>query len=147
VELLLDGEPWGVLGEITAEVRTALELRETAHVAEVRLNPLIARLETAPKYTPLPTQPAMDRDINLVLDEGVLWETVEKTVRQAAGPLLEAVRFDSQYRGQQIPGGKKSYVVGLTYRAAERTLTADEVDASRDAVVTACRETLGAVQR
>ena len=147
VELLLDGEQWGVLGEITPEVRNALELRETAHVAEVRLGALVTRLETAPRYTPLPTQPAIDRDINLVLDEAVLWDTVEQTVRTAAGPLLETVRFDSQYRGPQIPAGKKSYVVGLTYRAADRTLTAEEVDASRDAVVTACKETLGAVQR
>lgn len=147
VELLLDGEPWGVMGEITAEVRGALELRESAHVAEVRLLPLVSRLQTAPKYAPLPTQPAMDRDINLVLDEAVLWEKVEQTVRSAAGSLLETVRFDSQYRGPQIPTGKKSYVVGLTYRAADRTLTAEEVDASRDAVVLACQSALGATQR
>ena len=147
VELLLDGEPWGVLGEILPAVRSALELRETAHVAEVHLAPLIAKLQTAPRYTPLPTQPAMERDINLVLDEAVLWDTVDATVRGVAGPLLEAVRFDSQYRGQQIPAGKKSYVVGLTYRATDRTLTADEVDASRDAVVVACKEKLGAIQR
>ena len=89
----------------------------------------------------------MERDINLVLDEAVLWDTVDATVRGVAGPLLEAVRFDSQYRGQQIPAGKKSYVVGLTYRATDRTLTADEVDASRDAVVVACKEKLGAIQR
>lgn len=143
----LDGQVWGVLGEIASEVRTALELRDTAFVAELRLDPLIESLDTAPKYQPIPEFPGMDRDINFVLDEAVTWSTLANTVREAAGPLLEGLRFDSEFRGSQIPRDKKSYVFRLVYRSLERTLTADEVDAAQQRVVAACAEKLGAVQR
>ncbi len=152
-KLILEGgdgsvvSDWGVMGEIAPEVRAALELRDTVLVAEVRLDPLVAALDTAPKHKPIPAFPGMDRDINLVLDESVAWDALDRAVREAAGPLLDEVRFDSQYRGTQIPPEKKSYVFRLVYRSADRTLTADEVDAAQKRVVAACAEKLGAVQR
>ena len=68
-------------------------------------------------------------------------------VRAAAGPHLESVRFVDQYRGQQIPAGKKSYVIGLTYRAADRTLSGEEVYATQAAVLKVMQDQVGAVQR
>ena len=66
---------------------------------------------------------------------------------QRGGPLLESVAFASQYRGQQIPANKKSYVLRLHYRAPDRTLTTEEIDAAQSAIVAACREKLAATQR
>ena len=63
------------------------------------------------------------------------------------GPLLESIGFGGQYRGKQIPAGKKSYVVTFSYRAPDRTLTSDEVDASQKAVIAACETGLGAALR
>src|SRR5262249_58147346 len=68
--------------------------------------------------------PAMGRDLSFVMDESVTWQELEEMVRGAAGPLLESVEFADQYRGQQIPANKKSYLLRLCYRAADRTLTA-----------------------
>jgi len=89
----------------------------------------------------------MERDLNIVLDEAVAWQELEEVVRGAAGPLLESVSFASQYRGPQIPPTKKSYLLHLYYRSSERTLTAEEVDASETAVVEACSARLAAALR
>ena len=56
-----------------------------------------------------------------MIDDAVTWDQVVELVRASAGNHLESVRFVDQYRGQQIPAGKKSYVIGLyqfTYCAA-----------------------------
>jgi phenylalanyl-tRNA synthetase beta chain len=83
-------------------------------------------------------------DLFLVLGEEVVWELLESVVREAAGPLLESVGFGGQYRGKQIDADKKSYVVTLSYRSPDRTLTADEVETCQQAVIAASAEKLGA---
>jgi len=65
-------------------------------------------------------------------------------VTAAAGPLLERVGFGGQYRGKQIEADKKSYLVTLSYRAPDRTLTADEIDGWQKKVIDACGSRLGA---
>ena len=98
-------------------------------------------------FLPIPEFPAMDRDLNFVLDEAVSWQELEEVVRRSAGPLLQAVEFDSQYRGQQIPANKKSYNLRLYFRAADRTLTNEELDVVQRTVVAACSEKLAAALR
>ncbi len=140
---------WGVLGEIdrsSAHVKD-LKLREPVTIAEFDLQPLIDHAVLVAHAQPLPANPAVTRDLNLVLDEVVTWATLEATVRGSAGPHLEQVRFVDQYRGKHIPTGKKSYVFSMALRAADRTLTSEEIDAVQASVLKACETSLGAALR
>lgn len=146
-ELLVDGRRLGWLGEIADDVRTRLDLHDPVTAAEIDLSVLERIANFFPPYAPIPEYPAVERDLNFVLDEAVSWQELEEIVRGAAGPLLESVAFASQYRGQQIPASKKSYVLRLHYRAADRTLTTEEVDVSQKTVVEACHQKLAAALR
>jgi phenylalanyl-tRNA synthetase beta chain len=149
-ELLLNGTPWGWLGEMNRnsfEPLRDLKLREEVTGAEVDWNALLNIATTDRRQTPLPEYPAIARDFNFVIDQSVTWTELANVVRKAAGPYLEAVVFMDSYSGQQIPAGKKSYVLSLTYRAADRTLTSGDVDAAQNAVSAAVTTQLGGVQR
>lgn len=141
-ELLLDGHPWGWMGELDRSVSDDVGLRDAVCVAEFNLHFLEAGCNLTPHYSELPEYPQVARDLNFMLDDSVTWERVESVVRESAGPLLESVNFASQYRGKQIPVGKKSYVMTLHYRSKDRTLTADEVDAAQTNVIAACESQL-----
>ena len=140
---------WGVLGEIDRNAACVrdLKLREPATIAEFDLQPLIDHAVLVAHAQPLPANPAVTRDLNLVLDEAVTWATLEATVQGSAGPHLEQVRFVDQYRGKHIPTGKKSYVFSMALRAADRTLTSEEIDAVQAGVLKACESGLGAALR
>jgi phenylalanyl-tRNA synthetase beta chain len=146
-ELLLNGKRLGWLGEIHDDLRKEFDLHDSVTAAELDLSVLETVADFEPKYHPIPEYPAMDRDLNFVLDESVSWHELENVVRDAAGALLESVAFGSQYRGPQIPPDKKSYVAHLKYRSADRTLTADEVDAAQARVIAACQTRLQAQLR
>jgi phenylalanyl-tRNA synthetase beta chain len=146
-ELLVGGKRLGWLGEIAHDVRQNLDLCEPVTVAEIDLAALETISEFHLPYVPIPEYPGSERDLNFVLDEAVPWQELQDVVRSAAGPLLESVTFASQYRGQQIPANKKSYVLHLSYRAPDRTLTTEEIDAAQKAVITACSEKLSAALR
>jgi phenylalanyl-tRNA synthetase beta chain len=146
-ELSVNGKRLGWLGEISDDVREKLELHDPVTAAELDLNILEEIANFFPPYVPYPEFPAMHPSLNFVLDEVVTWQELEEVVRNSAGPLLESVEFESQYRGQQIPANKKSYVLRLQFRAPDRTLTAEEVDAAVQAVVAACSAKLSAALR
>lgn len=146
-ELLLEGKRLGWLGEISDEVQKQLDLQDPVTVAEIDLGVLEPIADFEPTYQPVPEYPAIERDLNFLLDEPVTWQELQETIRSAAGPLLESVAFESQYRGQQIPANKKSYVARLHYRAPDRTLTDGEVDAEQKKVVAACGAKLSATLR
>ena len=65
-----------------------------------------------------------------------------------AGELLESIRlFDVYENEDQLGDGKKSLAYALRFRAADRTLTADEASAARDTAVALAGERVGAVLR
>lgn len=145
--LLLDGQPFGWLGELDRSVTDKLDLRDAVTVGELDLSVLDATAELIAEFSSLPLFPAVERDLNFVLDEGVLWKDLESVVRGAAGPHLESVGFGGQYRGQQIGANRKSYLVTVSYRAPDRTLTNEEVEQAQRTVIKACSEKLGAALR
>ena len=145
-DVALNGIAWGWIGELDRSVTNRLDLRDAVSVAELDLAVLESQADLIPQFRELPTQQASIRDLNFVLDELVTWSTVEETVRQAGGPLLQTVSFGGQYRGKQIPEGKKSYLVTLGYRS-DRTLTSEEVEAAQQSLIKACQSRLSATLR
>jgi phenylalanyl-tRNA synthetase beta chain len=81
-------------------------------------------------------------DIALIVDDSVPAERVEQAIASAGGRLLESARLFDLYRGPGVPVGRKSMAYALTYRAPDRTLTAEEVEAAHERLV---RKVCGAV--
>jgi phenylalanyl-tRNA synthetase beta chain len=74
--------------------------------------------------------PAAIQDISLLVDEKITAGEVKKALTEGAGPLLESIELFDRF---QKPGEKKiSLAFTLTFRAADRTLTSDEVSAARE---------------
>jgi phenylalanyl-tRNA synthetase beta chain len=123
----------GWVGTLAPAMQKAFDLRNAPAVCELDMLAL-ANLPSAPRtYAPLPSFPEIARDIAMIVDEGVAWSDIEGFARdwQRGEPLRdarEAPRFLSVFRGKQIGAGKKSVAFSLVYRAADRTLTDDEVN-------------------
>ncbi|MFH8367004.1 phenylalanine--tRNA ligase subunit beta [Streptomyces sp. NPDC018031] len=137
----------GNAGEIHPRVIKALGLPERTCAMEIELD----RLEqaapgpvTAPK---VPAFPVATQDVALVVDASVPAADVETALRAGAGDLLESLRLFDVFTGEQIGEGRKSLAYALRFRAPDRTLTADEASAARDAAVAAAVERTGASLR
>lgn len=145
VELHLGGERFGMLGELSAAGRKQFELRGPATVAELRFEPLVDLAQLVPQYREVPATPAINRDLNLELNEQVRWSDVEAAVRGAAGAVLEQLDFKEIYRNDElISRGEKRLLLSVTLRDAAATLTSAQADEVRDRIVAACAARLGA---
>jgi len=147
-ELFLNGKACGWMGELDRDgALKDLKLREAVTAVELDMQVLTEAADLFPTLRPLPQYPAVSRDLNFILDDEVTWERLEEVVREAGGEFLESVRFVEQYRGKHIPAGKKSYVLSVSYRAGDRTLTGEEVDAAQQQVIQSCEKQLSAALR
>lgn len=145
--LMLDDTPCGWLGELTRDATDSIGLRDAVTIAELDFLTVCEAVETTRRFRELPRFPAIERDLNFLLDLHVSWDDLESVVRDNAGPLLDTISFGGQYCGQQIPDDKKSYVVTIGYRSDSRTLTNDEVEETQARVVAECESQLGASLR
>jgi phenylalanyl-tRNA synthetase beta chain len=146
-EILLDGEPVGVIGRTTRQAAAAFELDDPPTVAEVLFAPIAEAADLQPKYKPLPQLPAIVRDLAIVVDEAVTWAEIAKSVAAAGASHLESVEPVDVYRGKQIPPGKKSVAIRLTLRSTAGTLTHAEADAAQVQVLAAISSAVGGVLR
>jgi len=139
--VLAGGRELGVFGELHPDVLEQLDItRRTVLAGEFDVQTLWSLAERRVRYEPLPKYPAVLRDLAVVAAEDVPYQTVERTVKQAGGALLENVRLFDVYRGERIPEGTRSLALSLTFRSPERTLTDEEVDEIVARIVRALEE-------
>jgi phenylalanyl-tRNA synthetase beta chain len=108
---------------------------------------LDALIAAAPEVVPAPTVstfPVAKEDVALVVAADIPAAAVRAALHEGGGQLLESVRMFDEYRGSQIPEGKKSLAFALRFRAHDRTLTEADVTQARDAAVAAAAERCGA---
>ncbi len=117
---------------------------ERVHIALFELN--LDLLDPKPikerAYTPLPKYPQVDYDLALLFDQDVAWSSVEQLVKKC-DPLIQSVCFADEYRGKQIPDGKKSLAFQMTLGDPKATLTSEQVQAVADKVLQRVDKELG----
>ncbi len=98
-------------------------------------------------YRALPSVPAVERDLALVVPRGVTAGSVSDVMRRAAGELAESVRIFDLYEGRGIAEGSRSIAFRLRFRAPDRTLKDEEVDEAVSGILGALRQELGVEPR
>jgi phenylalanyl-tRNA synthetase beta chain len=134
-ELLVGGVPVGIVGELHPSVSKSNDLPRTVGVFEIDMDKLFSVAPESIQAKPLGTLPAATQDLSLVVDQGTPASEVLAAVREGAGELLEAITLTDDYRGSNVPEGKKSLTFALRFRAMDRTLTQAEATEARDSGV------------
>jgi phenylalanyl-tRNA synthetase beta chain len=132
--VLVSGEDVGWLGEIHPLVCRQWDLDSVAGF-EIDLAPLVAASPFGEEtYEDVISYPAVNQDVAVVVDEEVPAAAVVAAVREGGGELLRSAEVFDLYRGEQLGEGRKSLALRLTFRAADRTLTDEEVAERRSAI-------------
>jgi len=95
----------------------------------------------------LPTTPAAEFDLALIVKNETSAMEVEFAIRQASGDMLENLVLFDEFRGAGIPEGTRSLAWRLTFRHPERTLRDKEIDGRRSQLLKALEKELGVVPR
>ncbi len=130
----VDGNVIGWYGVISSQQARLHDLVLQPAVLEIDLGMLAGLPRRKRVFSDLPRFPAVRRDIALVVPEKVLWNEVERLIWQQPD-MIEAVKFQSVYRGKGLRQGEKSIAFAIIYRSCHGSLTDDEANALRDRVL------------
>lgn len=146
--LTAGGQALGVFGEVHPLVAAHFDVPQGVLAGELAWDDLAARARLVPQMGGVPRFPAVPRDLAFVVDAAVPAARALAEIRASdAKGLLESVELFDQYRGPQVPAGKKSLAFSLTLRAPDRTLTDPEADAVCAAAAARLKASLGAELR
>ena len=101
------------------------------------------------KFDRLPEYPMTNYDVSLLFDSSVKWEQIHETITGRKGPddLLRGLSFVDEYRGKQVPAGKKSVTFRLVIGSLNKTLTSEEIENCANAIIKRLKKTFEAELR
>jgi phenylalanyl-tRNA synthetase beta chain len=137
----------GTLGEVHLAVCDNYGIDVPCFTAELNLDALYESSKMDKKYKPLPKFPAVTRDIALLVEDAVLVQEIDETIRKAGGNLVEKVELFDIYKGKQIPEGKKSIAYAIAYRDENKTLKDEDVNKVHEKILKSLEYKLGATLR
>ena len=108
---------------------------------------VIPAVQRPPRFAALPSTPASERVLALLLAQGTTMREVEEVLRRVGNDLLQTISIESDYRGPELPAGTRSVAFRLTFRAEDRTLRDSEVDEIETRMVETLKTELGIHRR
>ena len=137
----------GVFGQVHPLVARNYGVDGELYCAELAFDALMAAKGADPEYVALPKFPSVTRDIAVVCEEAVTVGRLENAIVKGAKGLLKDVKLFDIYRGKGVDDGKKSVAFNLVFRADDRSLTGEEVDADVKNILSVLEADCGAVLR
>lgn len=119
----------GAVGEITPGIAASLDLGRVV-AAEMDVGALMKHASREIVYRDVARFPPVHRDLAFVLDATIPADVVTSSLTAAGGDLVDTYLLFDVFTGPPVPEGKRSLAFSVDFRAADRTLTDDEVDAA-----------------
>jgi phenylalanyl-tRNA synthetase beta chain len=145
-----NGATIGVAGRLARLMQERFKLRQEVFVAELLLDPLYegyAAARGAIRYQPIPRFPAVERDFSLVLADGTPFVAVADAIRALGIAEIARIEPVDLFRGGQVPRGKYSLLVRVTFQSAESTFTEAQLTEFTSRIVTTLEKNVGATLR
>lgn len=150
LNLYLGDEKIGDMGLVAKKVSLECGIKNLSVILfeldASKLKPLKSRTN---RFTHLAEYPETDYDISMLFDSDSKWVDIYDAImgQKKAAALVKEASFVDEYRGRQIPEGKKSVTIRLTIGSDEKTLTSQEIEQTAEQVMKKLGKKLGAELR
>jgi phenylalanyl-tRNA synthetase beta chain len=127
--VLIQDEEIGILGHLHPEILEKMDISQGVYVFEIDLDKLAEfYIGEELQFRPIPRFPFVRRDIAIVVDEELPVGDIVGEIRSVESNLIEDVGVFDVFKGGSVEKGKKSVAVSMILRAADKTLTDEDVN-------------------
>ena len=136
------------LGLVASSILQRFDLSQQVFFADIDWSALmkVARRKEV-EFREMSKFPAVSRDLALLIDKQVEFQSVETLAMQTEKKLLKRVELFDVYEGKNLPEGKKSYAVNFILQDENATLKDQQIEAIMQKLIRALKEKLGAELR
>ena len=147
IAIKFDNETIVELGVIKKSILKHFGIKQEVLYADFDWDLILKKTSTKIKYAEIPKYPEVRRDLALLLDQNITYESIYKIARQTEKTLLKNINLFDVYEGQNLPEGKKSYALSFTIQDNSKTLTDAQIDKIMGKLQKNFETELGAVLR
>ena len=116
------------LGVVRKPILKHFGIKQEVFYADFNWALILKLVSTKIKYTEIPKYPEVRRDLALLIDQNVTYESIYTLAKQTEITLLKDVNLFDVYEGQNLPEGKKSYALSFIIQDNSKTLTDTQID-------------------
>jgi phenylalanyl-tRNA synthetase beta chain len=127
-QIMQDGIPLGLVGELHPQVLKNYDLKQTAFYFELDLTRLYDMIPTSHQAKPISIYPATSRDVTVIIDKDIESVRLLAFIRDLKEDLVEQLSIFDVFADDPIPAGKKSVSFRIVYRSHESTLEDNTVN-------------------
>jgi len=115
-------------GTVKKSILKHFDIKQEVFYADFNWNLILKTLSNKIKFTDIPKYPEVRRDLSLMVDKAVAFDSIYSIARQTEKSLLKDINLFDVYEGKNLPDGKKSYAVSFTIQDSSKTLTDEQID-------------------
>jgi phenylalanyl-tRNA synthetase beta chain len=132
-------------GEVDAAILRKFDIRQPVFFADIYWDNLL-ELVTGNHvvFSELPKQVPVNRDLALIVEKSLPFETIEKTVFGIGLQKLRKVQLFDIFESEKLGTDKKSMAISFTFLDQEKTLTDKEIDGMMGRIMKTAEEELKA---
>ena len=135
------------LGVVKKSIGKHFGIKQEVFFADFNWNLILKLIAKKIKYTDIPKYPEVRRDLALLIDQAVTYDSIYTIARQTEKTLLKDINLFDVYEGNNLPEGKKSYALSFTIQDSSKTLTDVQIDKIMSKLQTNFETELGATLR
>ena len=139
-----DNEIIGSLGLLSVQTMTESKVKRTnVAIFEINFDKLVPYNSRTNKYERLPELPLVEKDLSILVDKEISWKKIEESIKS----MVKEVEFIDEYKGNQIPDGKKSITLKVRMMNEGTTMTSEEINEKMNAILNILDKECGATLR
>ncbi len=134
----------GSLGLLSYQVMNESKIKRTnVAMFEINMDKLIPYNSRTNKYEKLPELPLVEKDLSVLVDENIKWINIEESIKS----LVKEIEFVDEYKGNQIPEGKKSITLKIRMINEGTTMTSEQINKKMNSILKVLEKKCGAILR
>lgn len=133
------------LGTVSAAELKRFDIKQPVYFADLRWETLLELVQQQKlKFTELPKQLPVYRDLAMIVPSTLAFSTVDNTVKKLRLDKLRELKLFDIFESDKLGRDKKSLAVSFTFLDQEKTLTDKEIDAMMQKIMTSLEKELNA---
>jgi phenylalanyl-tRNA synthetase beta chain len=135
------------IGVVKKSILKHFGIKQEVFFADFNWAAILKLISNKIKFTEIPKYPEVRRDLALLIDQAVTYESIYTIAKQTEKSLLKNIDLFDVYEGQNLPEGKKSYALSFSIQDSSKTLTDEQIDKIMNKLQKNFETELGAVLR
>ena len=133
------------VGQVSSAVLGKFDIRQQVYYADLNWdNLMLLASQQTVRFTELPRQIPVNRDLALIVEKSLPFESVEKALQGIGLEKLQQVQLFDIFESEKLGKDKKSLAISFTFLDPEKTLTDKEIDGMMNRIMKTAEQELKA---